>query len=72
MQGSITRFVKRKDGHTLELDEKMLNMQKGGCSSLQESKNHQLKEIVCYNLETELIEKQPISTELKEDFVQKI
>ena len=50
----------------------MLNSQKGECSSLQESEEHQFKEIVCYNLETELIKKQLISIKLKEDFIQRV
>ena len=46
VQELITRFIKRKDRHTLELNKEMLNIQKERCSGLQKNEEHQFKKIV--------------------------
>jgi hypothetical protein len=50
----------------------MINLNNGGDATVENEENEtQLEEVVCFDLDVELIRKQLLSEELKEEFIQK-
>ena len=71
LQGSVSRFIKKKEEFYLELDGEMINGIKESDSPRPSCSERLAEEVRCEDLDVELIRKQRISQELKDDLIRR-
>ncbi|CAG8825009.1 15701_t:CDS:1, partial [Gigaspora rosea] len=70
-QGLITRYIKKQEKQTLELDQEMFSITRVGKKIRLSENERQIERVLCQDLDIEIIRNQPLSSFLQENFIVK-
>jgi len=70
-QISLSRFIKKREEFMLELSQEMIENIENRLDTTMSTYESSVKEVICEDLDVELIKKQQISQELKEELIEK-
>jgi hypothetical protein len=71
VQGSLSRFIRKGEDPQLIIDKEMIYSQQQESKTKIDKSEAQLEDIICYDLDIELIKKQRLSKEIKELLISK-